>query len=69
MGHYQEHREKLMDYGFLKHHDESFHVKGRIIEGTFLHDLEVDDDGGGGGSVTGHPIKTITLRRILKFLF
>lgn len=59
-----------MDYGFLKHHDESVHVKGRIIEGTFLHDLEVDDDGGGGGgSVTGHPIKTITLRRILKFLF
>ena len=57
-----------MDYGFLKHHDESVHVKGRIIEGTFLHDLEVDDDGG-GGSVTGHPIKTITLRRILKFLF
>lgn len=59
-----------MDYGFLKHHDESVHVKGRIIEGTFLHDLEVDDDdGGGGGSVTGHLIKTITLRRILKFLF
>lgn len=59
-----------MDYGFLKHHDESVHVKGRIIEGTFLHDLEVDDDGGGGGgSVTGHPIKTITLRRVLKFLF
>lgn len=59
-----------MDYGFLKHHDESVHVKGRIIEDTFLHDLEVDDDGGGGGgSVTGHPIKTITLRRILKFLF
>lgn len=35
-----------MDYGFLKHHDESVHVKGRIIEGTFLHDLEVDDDDG-----------------------
>ena len=64
-----------MDYGFLKHNDESVHVKRRIIEGTFLHDLEVDDDdgggggGGGGGSVTGHPIKTITLRRIPKFLF
>lgn len=69
MGHYQEHREKLMDYGFLKHHDESVHVKGRIIEGTFLHDLEVDDDDDDGGGVTGHPIKTITLRRILKFLF
>lgn len=58
-----------MDYGFLKHHDESVHVKGRIIEGTFLHDLEVDDDDDDGGGVTGHPIKTITLRRILKFLF
>lgn len=58
-----------MDYGFLKRHDESVHVKGRIIEGTFLHDLEVDDDDDGGGGVTGHPIKTITLRRILKFLF
>lgn len=49
MGRYQEHREKLMDYGFLKHHDESVHVKRRVIEGAFLHDLEVDDDGGGGG--------------------